>query len=292
MRPWYPTTQHHIDLAGRAGCSALFAGTIALRRIDRAPMARQELACHTPEGEITPRCAGPRGERSGPRADKIELVSGEGGRTAPAGIDAVVFDLGGVLLDWNPRYVYRELFRGDESAMEAFLATVCTMEWHYQHDLGRPMSESCAELATVHPDKAELIWAWRNRAREMIGGPIEDTVSILRELSGCGMPCYALSNWPAETFVYTRERFGFFSYFDGIVISGDEGVAKPDPRIFRRLLTRYRLTPRSTLFIDDHRSHLATAKAMGIRTVQFETPALLRRRLADLGPLDDRNARW
>jgi 2-haloacid dehalogenase len=107
---------------------------------------------------------------------------------------AIVFDLGGVLLDWNPRYLYRQLFDGDEAAMERFLAEVCTMEWHHAHDLGTPPERTSPPLAEAHPEQAELIWAWSRRSEEMIAGPIDGTVAILSELRTTGVPCYALTN--------------------------------------------------------------------------------------------------
>ncbi|HZT65307.1 MAG TPA: HAD family phosphatase [Acidimicrobiales bacterium] len=196
-----------------------------------------------------------------------------------------MFDLGGVLVDWDPRHLYRALFGGDTAAMEHFLGHVCTHDWHYQHDLGRPMSETCAELAAAHPGQEPLIWAWRDRAEEMIGAPIEGTVEVLRKVRARGVPCYALSNWPLETFHLCRRRFGFLSLFDGIVISGEEGVAKPDPEIFRRLIGRYGLRPEATVFVDDHPAHVETAAGLGFRTIRYEGPRGLRRRLAELGLL-------
>jgi 2-haloacid dehalogenase len=200
-------------------------------------------------------------------------------------VTAVVFDLGGVLIDWNPRYLYRRVFDNDERAMEIFLATVCTAEWHYQHDLGRPMSETCAELATANSEHAGLIWAWRDRAGEMIGDAIGGSVDVLRELSDAGTPCYALSNWPAETFGLCRGRFEFLSLFTGVVISGEEGVAKPDPAIFDLLLERFGLAPAATLFVDDSQTHLATAHSLGMPTVLFDTPEGLRQGLVAAGLL-------
>ena len=164
---------------------------------------------------------------------------------------AVVFDLGGVLLDWNPRYLYRRLFDGDDAAMERFLAEVCTMEWHHAHDLGVPTERTCAALAQAHPEQAELIWAWSRRSEEMVAGPIDGTVEILSELKYAGVPCYALTNMERETYPLRRERFDFLSWFDGTVVSAFEGVAKPDPAIFELLLDRFDLDRVNTVFVDD-----------------------------------------
>src|ERR1700751_4174590 len=119
----------------------------------------------------------------------------------------VVFDLGGVLLDWNPRYLYRKLFGGDEAAMERFLAEVCTAEWHRAHDLGVPTEHTCAQLANAHPDQADLIWAWSRQSEEMIAGPIDGTVRLLGELKADGVPCYALTNMERETYPLRRDRY-------------------------------------------------------------------------------------
>src|ERR1700727_125167 len=140
--------------------------------------------------------------------------------------DAVVFDLGGVLLDWNPRYLYRQLI-DDEAEMERFLGEVCTMEWHAAHDRGVPVGESCAALAAAHPEYADLINAWSERSEDMIAGPIEGTVEILDELLQQGVRCYALTNMERETYPLRRERFPFMGRFAGTVVSSHEGVAKP-----------------------------------------------------------------
>ena len=198
---------------------------------------------------------------------------------------AVVFDLGGVLLDWNPRYLYRKLF-DDEADMERFLSEVCTLDWHRAHDLGVPPEETSPPLAAAHPEQAELIWAWTQRTEEMLAGPIDGTVEILRELRAAGVPCYALTNMESWTYPGRRERYPFLTWFDGTVVSGFEGVAKPDPRVFRLLLDRFGLTAADTLFIDDSRTNVEAARAAGMQAVEFSSPAALRRWLADAGLLD------
>ncbi len=199
-------------------------------------------------------------------------------------IAAVVFDLGGVLLDWDPRYLYRKLF-DDEQAMERFLTEICTPEWHHVHDLGVPVERSCAELACAHPECAELIWAWGRRSEEMIAGPIYGSVEILRELKAAGVPCYALTNMEAETYPVRRERYAFMRWFDGAVVSAFEGRAKPDPEIFKRLLGRYRLTPSATAMIDDRPANLEAARGLEMHAVQFESPGQLRESLVQAGLL-------
>ena len=197
----------------------------------------------------------------------------------------VIFDLGGVLVDWNPRHLYRKLFAGDEQAMEAFLCDVCTVEWNERQDAGRTFAEAVAELVPRHADKIELIEAFGRRFDEMITGPIEGTVEILADLKRAGVPRYALTNWSAETFPPQRDRFAFLSWFDGIVVSGEEGVIKPDPRIFAILLDRYRIAADEAVFIDDNPANAAAAEALGIHGVHFRSPELLRRELEKLGLL-------
>jgi 2-haloacid dehalogenase len=191
--------------------------------------------------------------------------------------EAVVFDIGGVLLDWNPRYLYRKLF-SDEDAMERFLAEVCTPEWHDAHDRGVPFEVSCAELAARHPSCADLIWAWGRRSEEMVGDPIAGTVEILRLLKERGVRCYALTNMEAETYPLRAARFAFFGWFDGTVVSALEagGIAKPDPEIFVRLLSRFGLSAASTVLIDDAARNVAAARRLGMQTVQFQSADRLR----------------
>ncbi len=204
-------------------------------------------------------------------------------QVSPA-IEAVVFDIGGVLLDWNPRHLYRKLF-DDEAEMERFLSEVCTLEWHDAHDRGTPMDASCAELAAAHPEQAELIWAWARRSEEMISGPIEGSVEILRELRAAAVPCFGLTNMERETYPKRIQRFPFLQWFDGTVVSSHEGIAKPDREIFERLLRRFVLEPDSTLMIDDSGRNVKAAAAVGMRTHQFRSPAELRRVLEDAGLL-------
>jgi 2-haloacid dehalogenase len=205
-------------------------------------------------------------------------------------IEAVVFDLGGVLLDWDPRHLYRGLF-ADETDMERFLGELCTPEWHAPHDLGVPAAESCRALASRHPDHADLIWAWSDRSEEMIGGEIAGTVEVLGELVKAGVPCFALTNMEAETYPLRRERYGFLSWFDGTVVSGQEGVAKPDPEIYLRLLDRFGLTASATLMIDNTGENIESAAGLGMQTLLFRSPGQLRRELAAAGLLSSTTTR-
>ena len=197
-------------------------------------------------------------------------------------IDAVVFDLGGVLLDWDPRYLYRKLF-DDPDEMSQFLARICTSDWHRPHDLGADTTQSCQRLARQYPRYADMIMAWADRGEEMVAGQIDGTVEILAELRAAGLPCFALSNMEPDRYAIRRERFPFLRWFDGSVISGLEGVAKPDRKIYEILLSRYHLDPRRTVFIDDAPGNLETARELGMEAVRFVSPEDLRRDLRDLG---------
>jgi len=197
----------------------------------------------------------------------------------------VVFDLGGVLIDWNPRYLYRKLFGGDEAAMEAFLENVCTPDWNLQQDAGRSLADAYALLVKSHPQHRAHIEAWGPRFDEMMSGSIAGTVEILAELRARGTPLYALSNWSAETFPFALTRFDFLQWFDGIVISGTLKLIKPDPRIYRHLLETHALEAEETVFIDDAPHNVAGASAVGLHALQFTEPAALRRSLVELGLL-------
>jgi 2-haloacid dehalogenase len=204
---------------------------------------------------------------------------------AGVGRNIVVFDLGGVLIDWDPRHLYRKLFAGDEVAMEHFLATVCTHEWNRQQDAGRGFAEGAHLLKSQHPDKSELIDAYGARFDEMMAGPIAGSVEILRELKDRGTPLYGLSNWSSETYPPAFARFGFLRWFEGILISGEVKVIKPDPRIFALLIDRFAIDPSSAVFIDDVAVNAAAARPFGIHAIHFKDPAALRAELALLGLL-------
>jgi 2-haloacid dehalogenase len=200
-------------------------------------------------------------------------------------VRAVVFDLGGVLIDWDPRYLFRKLL-ADEAAVEEFLATVCTPEWNAEQDRGRPFAEAVAELVERHPAHAAAITAYHERWPEMLGGDVPGTVALLAELRAAGVPLYALTNWSAETFGFARERFEFLSWFDGVVVSGEERMAKPEPGIFQLLLDRFGLAPSATVFVDDAPGNVAAARRLGVDAVQFQGPDRLRQDLRMRGLLD------
>ncbi len=201
--------------------------------------------------------------------------------------DTVVFDLGGVLIDWNPRYLYRSLFRGPdaEAEMERFLATVCTLEWNAEQDRGRSAADATAELVARFPEHAELIAAYYGRWEDMLGEPIRGTVRIVDELRDRGYRLLALTNFSHETFPLARPRMAFLDHFDGLVVSGEEGVIKPEPAIFELLCERFDVDPARTFFVDDSPANVAAAAALGFDAVQFHSADQLRSDLADRGLL-------
>ena len=205
-------------------------------------------------------------------------------------IEAVLWDIGGVLLDWDARHLYRKLF-ADEAEMERFLAEVCTMEWHAAHDRGVRFAQSCPELACAHPEYAAEIMAWGDRSAEMDRGEISGSVAVLAELRAHGVPCWAITNMEHETYPRRVARFPFMSWFDGTVVSAHEGVAKPDRRLYEIALQRFALDPPSTLTIDDSERNLRTAASLGLQTLHFHSPEQLRADLESLGLLPSARAR-
>ena len=202
----------------------------------------------------------------------------------PDGAEAIVFDLGGVLVDWNPRHLYRHLIP-DEAEMERFLAEIVSPAWNHEHDLGRPFAEGVAALSREHPDQAALIAAYAERWVEMLGGPIQPTVDVLADLRPTGIRLLALTNWSAETWPIGRPRFPFLDWFEGIVVSGEERLAKPDPALFRVLVERYAIRPRRTIYVDDVAANVRVAADLGFRAIQFTGADDLRRRLVLAGAL-------
>ncbi len=189
-------------------------------------------------------------------------------RSIPQGVKNVVFDFGGVLIDWNQRYLYRKVFASEEE-MEWFLANVCTSEWNARQDAGRPFAEGIAEAKAQYPQYSEQIEMFWSRWIEMVGGEIQENTDWLRRLKAEGYGIYGLTNWSAETLPQVMESYDFFSLFDGIVVSGEEHLLKPDPRIYRVLLNRYHLNPAECLFVDDNPQNVAAAKHIGMWGLTF-----------------------
>lgn len=201
-----------------------------------------------------------------------------------ARLTTVVFDLGGVLIDWDPRHLYRQLF-DDSDEMESFLAEVTTAEWNAYQDAGRPWAEAIEVLVAEYPERRELIEAFHRRWPEMLAGEIPGTVDVLAELRAAGVRLVALSNWSSEMFPVALERFDFLAWFEGIVISGDVRVNKPDRRIFEHLVERFGIDPEEAVFIDDSAANVDAASELGFHAIRFSDAAALRRALVRLGLL-------
>lgn len=198
---------------------------------------------------------------------------------AGAAVNVVVFDVGGVLIEWNPRHLYRKLFGGDDAGMERFLTEVCSPAWNLRQDAGRSWAEGIAELTGRWPRQAALIRAFDERWEEMVPGPIDGTMALVRALKGSGVPLYCLTNFSSAKFELTRRCFDIFALFDGIVVSGEIGLVKPDPAIFRHLLQRFRLSAGQCLFVDDAPANVEGARAAGMRSHLFRSAAALAREL-------------
>jgi 2-haloacid dehalogenase len=200
-------------------------------------------------------------------------------------IDAIIFDLGGVLIDWNPSYVFDKMFE-DEEQKKHFFENICTSDWNEKQDAGRSLKEATEELVTKHPEWKAYIEAYYGRWEEMLGGPIHGTVEILKQLKEQEKyKLYALTNWSAELFPIALERYDFLHWFDGRVVSGEEKMRKPFSEFYQLLLDRFGLNVEETLFIDDNTRNAKAAEAMGLKTIIFKSPFQLKEELAKLGIL-------
>lgn len=197
-------------------------------------------------------------------------------------IKNVIFDIGAVLIDWNPRYYYHQMTK-DEAKVEKFLTEVCNFEWNHKLDLGRPWDDARAEVMAKYPEFEEMIDAYWHNWPEMISSPIHESVDILMDIKKRGFPVYALSNWNDITFQVALQEFPFLRLFDGRIVSGEVKLAKPDPRIYQLLLDTYNLNPRESLFIDDRLDNVESARALGIEAVQFISPRQLEQDLIQYG---------
>jgi 2-haloacid dehalogenase len=197
-----------------------------------------------------------------------------------------VFDVGNVLIRWDPRRLFRKLI-ADAAAMEEFLAKVCHHEWNLEQDRGRSFAEGIAERIALFPEQADLVRAYDERWVETLGGAIEGSVAILEELRAKSVPTYAITNFSREKFVEARRLYPFLDTFDGIIVSAHEKLIKPDPRIYALLCERYGLAPGRCIFIDDSLANVEGARAFGMRAHHFTAPEPLRAELKAAGlPLD------
>ena len=184
-------------------------------------------------------------------------------------IKNIIFDFGGVLLDWNPRYHYKSYFNNDEE-MEHFLADICNGEWNIRQDAGRPFAEAVKELQAKFPEYAEAIQMYDDDWEKMLKCELPESIDLLKELKFMGYGIYGLTNWSAEKIGYAFANYSFFSLFDGIVVSGVEKVVKPDRKIYEILLERYSLKPGECVFIDDNQDNVDMAKVLGINAIRFD----------------------
>jgi 2-haloacid dehalogenase len=199
------------------------------------------------------------------------------------GIKAVIFDLGGVLIDWNPKYVYENYFDSEEK-MKFFFEKVCTSEWNEEQDGGRMIQEATDQLIQKFPEWEQAIRDYYGRWTEMLKGPMEDTVNIFRELKkNSNLKFYALTNWSAETFPYALEHYDFLHWFDGRVVSGEERMRKPFPEFYELLLKRFDLQPSDVIFIDDNLRNVKAAEDLGIKSIHFQSAEQLREELKSNG---------
>ncbi|MGO1120766.1 HAD family hydrolase [Rhodovibrionaceae bacterium A322] len=187
----------------------------------------------------------------------------------------VIFDMGAVLIDWNPRHLYRSVF-AEQAEMEHFLEEICPPDWNVAMDAGRPMDEALAERQALFPDHHDTIQLWKDRWPEMMAGSIPGSVSLLRELYEAGVPLYGLTNFSAETWPYAEKRFGFLRWFNDILVSGAEKMIKPDAGIYRALLARNSLKAEQCLFIDDSPKNVEGAQAVGLQAHHFTSVDSLR----------------
>ena len=199
-------------------------------------------------------------------------------------MNAVLFDLGKVLLDWDPRYYYRGLF-DDEAALERFVQRVVGHDWYLEMDKGKPAAQAIAELSRAFPGYAGMIARWTEGWPVMLRGAIEGSVDILRELRGRGVRLYALTNFSRETWPVAKARFEFLSWFEDVIVSGEHGIVKPDRRIFELAIARCRLDPANTVFIDDVSENVDAGRACGLHAIHFISPEQLREELAAAGLL-------
>ena len=201
-------------------------------------------------------------------------------------ITTIIFDLGGVLIDWNPDYVFNGLFEGQDEKKKHFFETICTPDWNEEQDAGRSIAEATQLLVDQHPEWEEYIKAFYGRWEEMLGGPIPGTVEIFRQLKETGnYKFYALTNWSAELFPTALRLYDFLHWFDGRVVSGEEKMRKPAPEFYQLLLDRYNVKAEDAVFIDDNLRNIKAAEAMGIKSIRFTSPAQLREDLENDGLL-------
>ncbi|MBI1781956.1 MAG: HAD family phosphatase [Sphingobacteriales bacterium] len=196
--------------------------------------------------------------------------------------DTIVFDLGGVLIDWNPEYVYRTIFNTEEE-VQWFLHNITTGDWNEEQDAGKTLASATEELVAKFPEQEANIRAFYGRWEEMLAGPIEGTVEVFRELrNNTANKIYALTNWSAETFPIALQKYDFLHWFNGRLVSGEEMTRKPFMDIYEKLIERFSINPSSSIYIDDNKRNLYPAQELGMHTIHFNSPEQLREELKSL----------
>jgi 2-haloacid dehalogenase len=191
-------------------------------------------------------------------------------------IDTIIFDLGGVLVDWKPEYLYRKVFNGNEKKVQWFLSKVCTSAWNAEQDGGRTIEEAETLKIAEFPDHEELIRLYYKQWHQMFSGPIEENLELFKQLKASGnYKIYALTNWSAEKWDLALELFPFFNYFDGVVVSGQEKTRKPYPEIYNLIIDKFTINPENTIFIDDNKENVIAAKALKIQGIHYKSPQQL-----------------
>lgn len=197
-----------------------------------------------------------------------------------AKINTIIFDLGGVLIDWNPFYVFQDDYFDTTETREYFFKNICTPDWNENQDAGYPIAKATEERIALFPEWEKEIRDYYGRWTEMLGGPIRQTVDIFRELKqNPGLKIYALTNWSAENFPVALERFDFLHWFDGRVVSGEEKTRKPFPEFYQLLLSRYNVKPQEALFIDDSLRNVKAGELLGIQSIHYKNAIELKDRL-------------
>lgn len=201
-------------------------------------------------------------------------------------INTIIFDLGNVLIDWNPQHVFNETYFDSVEKRDYFLSHICTMDWNEQQDAGRSIVEATQELIEKFPDWEKSIRDYYGRWTEMLGGPIPRSIEIFRLLKESGnYKLYALTNWQAGLFDIALVRYDFLHWFDGRVVSGEEKMRKPAPEFYTLLLNRYSVNAAEALFIDDNVRNIKAAEALGINSIHFKNAEELYQQLTALAIL-------
>jgi len=199
-------------------------------------------------------------------------------------ITTILFDLGGVLIGWNPIIPYLKAFDGDREKAQWFLDNICTMDWNEEQDAGRTLAEATRVKIAEYPEYEDLIRLYYDEWETMLTGAIKGTVEIFRQLKeNTKYPIYAITNWSAETFPVAQARYDFLGWFEGVSVSGELKMRKPYPEIYQYTLEKYNISPSEAVFIDDNLKNVEAARNLGIHAIHFHSPEQLRVSLSKLG---------